>query len=140
MRKMGNFKGLPVFIVTDPFEWENIKNEGLYEEKIYVYATNVYYKWNRIAAISGDTLMDFDEGLFNELRRKSWDDDRAQMLAHVTGSAETRPQEDKKPVNEYSEPAAADEFMAHWSEYIDNEIAMLKSSVAQLEDDLHAVG
>ena len=30
--------------------------------------------------------------------------------------------------------------LAHWSDYIDNEIAMLKSSVAQLEDDLHAVG
>lgn len=140
MRKMGNFRGLPVFMVTDPFEWANMKNEGLYEEKIYVYRTNVYYKWNRIAAISGDTLLDFDEGLFNELRRKSWDDERAQMLAHVTDSAETRSQEEKKPVNEYSEPAAADEFMAHWSEYIDNEIAMLKSSVAQLGEDLNAVG
>lgn len=140
MRKMGNFKGLPVFMVTDPFEWAKMRSEGFYEEKIYVYATNVYYKWNRIAAISGDTLMDFDEELFNELRRKSWDDDRAQMLAHVTGSAETRPQEDKKPVKENSEPAAADEFMAHWSEYIDNEIAKLKLAVAEMKDDLHAVG
>jgi hypothetical protein len=140
MRKMGNFKGLPVFMVTDPFEWAKMRNEGSYEEKIYVYNTNVYYKWNRIASISGDTLMDFDEGLFNELRRKSWDDDKAQMLAHVTGSAETRPQEDKKPVNESSEPTAADEFMAHWSDYIDNEIAMLKSSVAQLEDSFNAIG
>ena len=140
MRKMGNFKGLPVFMVNDPFEWQNMKDNHSYEEKIYVYATNVYYKWNRIAAISGDILMDFDEDLFNELRRKSWDDDRAKMLAHVTGSAETRPQEDKKPVNECSEPAAADEFMAHWSEYIDNELAMLKSSVAQLGEDVYAVG
>lgn len=140
MRKMGNFKGLPVFMVNDQFEWATMKNEGLCEEKIYVYATKVYYKWNRIASISGDTLMDFDEDLFNELRRKSWDDDRARMLAHVTGFAETRPQEDKKPVEECPEPAAADEFMAHWSEYIDNELAMLKDSVAQLGEDVHAVG
>lgn len=140
MRKMGNFRGLPVFMVTDPFEWENIKNNHSYDEKIYVYRTNVYYKENLIAAINGDTLLDFNEDLFNELRRKSWDDDRAQMLARVTKSAETRPQEEEKPVNEYSEPAAADGFMAHWSEYIDNEIAMLKSSVAQLGEDLNAVG
>ena len=140
MRKMGNFKGLPVFMVTDPFEWANIKDNHSHDEKIYVYRTNVYYKENLIAAINGDTLLDFNEDLFNELRRKSWDDDRAQMLAHVTGFAETRPQEDKKPVEECPEPAAADEFMAHWSEYIDNELAMLKDSVAQLGEDVHAVG
>lgn len=141
MKKMGNFRGLPVFMVNDPFEWANMKNEGSYEEKIYVYATNVYYKWSRIAAISGDTLMDFDEDLFNELRRKSWDDDSAQMLARMNGSAETCSQEEETPVNEYSDSAAAvDEFMATWNVYIDNEIAMLKSSVAQLGEDLHAVG
>ena len=144
MRKMGNFKGLPVFMVTDPFEWANMKNEGLYEEKIYVYATNVYYKWNRIAAISGDILMDFDEDLFNELRRKSWDDDRAQMLAHVTGSAETRSQEEETPTSETVETtggtSAVDEFMNSWQDNIDNEIAVLKCSVAQMEDMLNAVG
>ena len=140
MRKMGNFKGLPVFMVTAPFEWAIIKDNQSHDEKIYVYRTNVYYKENLIAAINGDTLLDFNEDLFNELRRKSWDDDRAQMLAHVTGFAETRPQEDKKPVEECPEPAAADEFMAHWSEYIDNELAMLKDSVAQLGEDVHAVG
>lgn len=141
MRKMGNFKGLPVFMITDPFEWQNIKDNHLYEEKIYVYRTNVYYKENLIAAISGDMLLDFNEDLFNELRRKSWDDGRAQMLANVTGSAETRPQEEEKPVNECPEPTAAvDEFMATWNIYIDNEIAMLKSSVAQLGEDLNAVG
>ena len=139
MRKMGNFKGLPVFMITDPFEWQNIKDNHSHDEKIYVYRTNVYYKENLIAAINGDTLLDFNEDLFNELRRKSWDDDRAQMLAHVTGFAETRPQEDKKPVEECPEPAAADEFMAHWSDYIDNELAMLKNSVARLGEDLHAV-
>ena len=142
MRKMGNFKGLPVFMVTDPFEWENMKNEGLYEEKIYVYATNVYYKWNRIASISGDTLLDFNEGLFNELRRKSWDNDRAQILAHVTGSAETRPQEEEIPTSESVEAPdrIVDSFMETWRDNIDNEIAVLKSSIAQMEDDLNAVG
>ena len=142
MRKMGNFKGLPVFMVTDPFEWANMKNEGLYEEKIYVYATNVYYKWNRIAAINGDTLLDFNEDLFNELRRKSWDNDRAQILAHVTGSAETRPQEEEKSVKETVETPdrIVDSFMETWREKIDNEIAVLKSSIAQMEDVLNAVG
>ena len=135
MRKMGNFKGLPVFMVTDPFEWENIKMNHSYEEKIYVYRTNVYYKQNLIAAINGDTLLDFDEGLFNELRRKSWDNDRAQILAHVTGSAETRPQEEEIPTSESVEAPdrIVDSFMETWRNNIDNEIAVLKSSVAQME-------
>ena len=139
---MGNFKGLPVFMVTDPFEWENMKNEGLYEEKIYVYATNVYYKWNRIASISGDTLLDFNEDLFNELRRKSWDNDRAQILAHVTGSAETRPQEEEIPTSESVEAPdrIVDSFMETWRDNIDNEIAVLKSSIAQMGDMLNAIG
>lgn len=132
MKKMGNFKGLPVFMVTDPFEWQNMKDNHSHEEKIYVYKTNVYYKENLIAAINGDILMDFDEDLFNELRRKSWDNDRAQMLAHVTGSAETRPQDEEAPVHECSDPAAADEFMLHWSDYIDNEIANLKKVVSEI--------
>ena len=142
MRKMGNFKGLPVFMVTDPFEWENIKMDHSYEEKIYVYRTNVYYKENSIAAINGDTLLDFDEGLFNELRRKSWDDDRAQMLAHITNSAETRPQEEEIPTSESVEAPdrIVDSFMSSWREKIDNEIAVLKSSVAQMEDITNAVG
>ena len=142
MRKMGNFKGLPVFMVTDPFEWANMKNEGLYEEKIYVYATNVYYKWNRIASISGDTLLDFNEDLFNELRRKSWDNDRAQMLAHVTNSAETRPQEEEGLADKTVEAPdrIVDSFMETWRDNIDNEIAVLKSSIAQMEDMINAVG
>ena len=142
MRKMGNFKGLPVFMVTDPFEWENIKMNHSREEKIYVYRTNVYYKQNRIAAIDGNTLINFNEDLFNELRRKSWDNDRAQILAHVTGSAETRPQEEEIPTSETVEAPdrIVDSFMETWQDNIDNEIAVLKSSVAQMEDVLNAVG
>ena len=139
---MGNFKGLPVFMVTDPFEWANIKDNHSHEEKIYVYKANVYYKENLIAAISGDTLIDFDEDLFNELRRKSWDNDRAQMLAHVTGSAETRPREEEVPTNETVEAPdrIVDIFMETWQDNIDNEIAVLKDSVSQMEDILNAVG
>jgi hypothetical protein len=142
MRKMGNFKGLPVFMVIDPFEWQNVKDNHSHEEKIYVYRTNVYYKENLIASISGDTLMDFDEDLFNELRRKSWDNSRAQMLAHVTDSAETRPQEEEKSVKESVETPdrIVDSFMETWRDNIDNEIAVLKSSVAEMEDMLNAVG
>ena len=142
MRKMGNFKGLPAFMVTDPFEWQNVKDNHSREEKIYVYRTNVYYKENLIASISGDTLLDFNEDLFNELRRKSWDDNRAQMLAHVTGSAETRSQEEEKSISETVEAPdrIVDIFMGSWQDSIDNEIAVLKSSVAQMEDVLNAVG
>ena len=139
---MGNFKGLPVFIVTDPFEWQNVKDNHSREEKIYVYRTNVYYKEILIASISGDTLLDFNEDLFNELRRKSWDNDRAQILAHVTGSAETRPQEEEIPTSESVEAPdrIVDSFMETWRDNIDNEIAVLKSSIAQMEDMLNAVG
>lgn len=142
MRKMGNFKGLPVFMVTDPFEWENVKMNHSYEEKIYVYRTNVYYKQNRIAAIDDNTLLDFDEDLFNELRRKSWDDNRAQMLAHVTGSAETRPQEEEIPNSESVEAPdrIVDSFMETWRDNIDNEIAVLKNAVSAMEDEFNAVG
>lgn len=144
MRKMGNFKGLPVFMVTDPFEWQNIKMDHSYEEKIYVYRTNVYYKQNLIASINGDILMDFNEDLFNELRRKSWDNDRAQILAHVTGSAETRPQEEEIPTSESVETtggtSSVDEFMSSWKDNIDNEIAVLKEAVSAMGDMLNAVG
>ena len=135
MRKMGNFKGLPVFMVTDPFEWQNVKDNHSHEEKIYVYRTNVYYKENLIAAISGDTLLDFNEDLFNELRRKSWDNDRAQILAHVTGSAETRPQEEEGLADKTVEAPdrIVDSFMETWRDNIDNEIAVLKSAIAQME-------
>jgi hypothetical protein len=136
MRKMGNFKGLPVFMVTDPFEWQNIKDNPSYEEKIYVYRANVYYKENLIAAISDNILIDFDEDLFNELRRKSWDDDRAQMLAHVTGSAETRPKEEEKSVSETVETAggtsSVDIFMASWRDNIDNKIATMKKKTEEM--------
>ena len=142
MRKMGNFKGLPVFMVTDPFEWENIKMDQSYEEKIYVYRTNVYYKENLIAAISGDTLMDFDEDLFNELRRKSWDNSRAQILAHVTGSAETRHQEEETPTNETVETGdgIVDIFMSSWRSNIDGEIEKMKKMSEELEKKYHEVG
>ena len=142
MRKMGNFKGLPVFMVNDPFEWQNVKDNHSHEEKIYVYRTNVYYKENLIASISGDTLLDFNEDLFNELRRKSWDDSRAQMLAHVTRSAEACPQEEKAPVNETvgTPDRIIDDFMANWKDNIDNEIAVLKEAVSAMEDEFNAVG
>ena len=143
MRKMGKFKDLSVFMVTDPFEWESVRMNRSYEERIYVYRTNVYYKHNRIASINGDTLIDFDEDLFNELRKKSWDDDGAQMLAHVTGSAETRPQEEETPTSEAVETAGGtfvDEFMSSWQDNIDNEIAVLKNVVMQMEDMINAVG
>lgn len=142
MRKMGNFKGLPVFMVTDPFEWQNVKDNHSHEEKIYVYRTNVYYKENLIAAIDEDTLLDFNEDLFNELRRKSWDNDRAQILAHVTGSAETRPQEEEIPNSESVEAPdrIVDSFMETWRDNIDNEIAVLKNAVSAMEDELNAIG
>ena len=144
MRKMGNFKGLPVFMVTDPFEWQNIKMDHSYEEKIYVYRTNVYYKENLIAAINGDTLLDFNEDLFNELRRKSWDNNRAKMLGYATGTAETCPQEEEIPTSESVETtggtSSVDEFMSSWKNNIDNEIAVLKLTVAEMEDMINAVG
>jgi hypothetical protein len=66
------------------------------------------------------------------------------MLAHVTGSAETRSQEEGTLTNETVETAggtfSVDEFMSSWRDNIDNEIAVLKSSVAQMEDMLNAVG
>ena len=144
MRKMGNFKGLPVFMVTDPFEWENIKMDHSYEEKIYVYRTNVYYKQNLIAFIDGDILMDFNEDLFNELRRKSWDDSRAKMLGYATRSAETCPQEEDTPINETVETvggtSSVDEFMSSWKNNIDNEIAVLKEAVSAMENEFNEVG
>ena len=145
---MGNFRGLPVFMVTDPFEWEMAKNTIAQEERIFVYRTNVYYKNNKIAAIDGDILMDFDEDLFNELRRKSWDDDGAERLANLTKSAEVAPQSAPKPEKKNENPneesvdpaAAVDSFMNSWKNNIDNEIAILKNAVSAMEDEFNAVG
>ena len=129
MRKMGNFKGLPVYLVNG---YQEVINIDYGEEKLYVINGKLTYHGTEIADVHNGNLFNFDEDKFNELRRKSWSEDESKLLAKTTGSAETRPQEEEEPVHEYSDPAAADEFMLHWRDYIDDEIANLKKVVSEI--------
>jgi hypothetical protein len=138
MRKMGNFRGLPVYLVNGYQEVINIDYD---EEKMYVINGKLTYHGTQLADVYNGQLFDFDEDKFNELRRKSWNEDESRLLAKATGSAETRPQEERKPVKETVETPdrIVDEFLASWQDNIDNEIAMLKSAIAQMEDMLNAI-
>ena len=132
MRKMGNFRGLPVYLVNGYQEVINIDYD---EEKMYVINGKLTYHGTQLADVYDGQLFDFDEDKFNELRRKRWSEDEGKLLAKATGSAETRPQEERKPVKETVETPdrIVDEFLASWQDNIDNEIAVLKSAIAQME-------
>ena len=74
-----------------------------------------------------------------------WNEDSASALARVTGTAETRPQEEKEPELSDAERAAAQEdivgqFMLEWQNNIDNEIAKLQLAVEEMEGSLNAIG
>ena len=131
MRKMGNFRGLPVYLVNGYQEVINIDYD---EEKMYVIGGKLTYHGTQLADVYDGQLFDFDEDKFNELRRKRWSEDEGKLLAKATGSAETRPQEERKPVKETVETPdrIVDEFLASWQDNIDNEIAVLKSAIAQM--------
>ena len=139
MRKMGNFRGLPVYLVNSTQEVMNIDDN---EEKMYVICGRLFYHDVKLADVYDGQLFDFDEDKFNELRRKRWSEDEGKLLAKATGSAETAPQVEEKPVEETVETPdrIVDEFMATWRENIDNEIAVLKSAIAQMEVGLNAIG
>ena len=141
MRKMGNFRGLPVYLVNG---YQEVLNIDYNEEKMYVISGKLTYHGTELADVYDGTLFDFDEDKFNELRRKGWSEDEGKLLAHVTGSAETRPQEEREPVKETVEApdriSPVDNFMNSWRDNIDNEIAVLKSAVAQMEENTNAIG
>ena len=138
MRKMGNFRGLPVYLVTG---YQEVLDIDYDEEKMYVIQGKLMYHGTQLADVYDGQLFDFDEDKFNELRRKRWSEDEGKLLAKVTDSAEVAPKVEEKPVSETVETpdGIVDEFMATWSDNIDNEIAVLKSAVAQMEDMLNAI-
>ena len=139
MRKMGNFRGLPVYLVNG---YQEVSNIDFNEEKMYVISGKLTYHGTELADVYDGQLFDFDEDKFNELRRKGWSEDESKLLAKATGSAETRPQVEKKPDKEAvgTPDRIIDEFMATWKENIDNEIAVLKSAIAQMEENTNAIG
>ena len=141
MRKMGNFRGLPVYLVNG---YQEVLNIDYNEEKMYVISGKLTYHGTELADVYDGQLFDFDEDKFNELRRKGWSEDEGKLLAKATGSAETRPQEEREPVKETVEApdriSPVDNFMNSWRDNIDNEIAVLKSAVAQMEENTNAIG
>ena len=139
MRKMGNFRGLPVYLVNGYQEVINIDDN---EEKMYVICGRLFYHDVKLADVYDGQLFDFDENKFNELRRKRWSEDESKLLAKATGSAEMAPKVEEKPVKETVETPnrIVDEFMATWCDNIDNEIAMLKNAIAQMGVDTNAIG
>ena len=141
MRKMGNFRGLPVYLVNG---YQEVLNIDYNEEKMYVISGKLTYHGTELADVYDGQLFDFDEDKFNELRRKGWSEDESKLLAKATSFAETRPQEEREPVKETVEApdriSPVDNFMNSWRDNIDNEIAVLKSAVAQMGENTNAIG
>ena len=137
---IGKFRGIPVYKV-EKLDWLS-SNHGEAEE-IYVVNREVIYHDNLIALLdSHNQLTNFNEALFNKLKNKySKSSQKEEVSAVKSEAAERRPQEED-PVYETVEAPnrIVDEFMNGWKEKIDNEIAMLKSAVVQMEDMTNAVG
>ena len=148
MIQMGTFRKIPVFRVSYG-AWRDVNTRD--EEKIYVVEDSVYYHDTKIARInSRGELDDFDEENF-ELLREHWQRKRTseyikrkvEQKEEEKVVAETAPQSAEPLVSETVKSAAAEDivndFMAHWRENIDNEIAVLKSAIAQMGVDANAV-
>ena len=140
---IGKFRGIPVYKV-EKLDWLS-SNNGEAEE-IYVVNREVIYHNNLIALLdSYNQLTNFNEALFNKLKNKySKSSQKEEVYTIKREVAETRSQEEEEPTYETVETAggisAVDNFMSSWRDNIDNEIAMLKSCIVQMEDMTNAVG
>ena len=138
---IGRFRGIPVYKV-EKLDWLS-SNNGEAEE-IYVVNREVIYHDNLIALLdSYNQLTNFNEALFDKLKNKYSKSAQKEKVRMVRAeAAETRSQEAEEPIYETVEAPnrIVDEFMNGWKEKIDNEIAVLKSAVAQMEDMTNAVG
>lgn len=139
MVKMGTFRGIPVYVLQYSHEYQAIESS---EEKMYVCEGKLFYHGTMIGTVEGNQLTSFYEERFNEARAKGWYQDGAEMLGRVTATAETRPQEEEKPVYEAPETSCGnslvDDFMASWRENIDNEVAKLQASMRVMEEEIRA--
>ena len=137
---IGRFRGIPVYRV-DKLDWFSSDNREA--EEIYIINEQVIYHDTLIALLdSHNQLTNFNEALFDALKDKySRSFQKEEVRAVKREVAERRPQEEKEPIHETVEAPdrIVDNFMNSWREKIDNEIAVLKSSVAQMEDVLNAV-
>lgn len=139
---IGRFRGIPVYRV-DKLDWFSSDNREA--EEIYIINEQVIYHDNVIALLdSHNQLTDFNEILFDKLKNKYSKSAQKEKVRTVKSeAAETRSQEEEEPTYETVETAggtAVDNFMSSWRDNIDNEIAMLKSAIAQMEDMTNAVG
>ena len=139
---IGKFRGIPVYKVSLE-QWYDMNIDTEFLEEIFIVQDEVFYHDVPIGYLnSSKQLEDFDEEKFEDLRVRY-----GKMRAnHYTASngktyAEVAPQEEEKPIKETvgTPDRIVDEFLAGWQDNIDNEIAMLKSAVAQMEDMLNAI-
>ena len=138
---IGKFRGIPVYKV-EKLDWLS-SNNGEAEE-IYVVNREVIYHNNLIALLdSYNQLTNFNEALFNKLKNKySKSSQKEEVYTIKREVAERHSQEEEEPIYETvgAPNRIVDEFMNGWKEKIDNEIAMLKNCIAQMEDMTNAVG
>lgn len=96
MRKLGNFKGLPVYALSEN-EWQTMTTRD--EEAFYVVNSNVYYHDVKVARLNEySQLCGLDEDEIISLRKR-WEAIRAEKAA-----AEARPAATFRSVNK---PAAS---------------------------------
>lgn len=139
---IGRFRGIPVYRV-DKLDW--FSNDNREAEEIYIINQEVIYHDNLIALLdSHNQLTNFNEALFDALKDKYSKSVQKEKVRMVRAeAAETRSQDEEEPTYETVETtggtSAVDNFMSSWRDNIDNEIAVLKSAVAQMEDITNAV-
>ena len=140
---IGKFRGIPVYKV-EKLDWLSSNNGE--SEEIYVVNREVIYHNNLIALLdSYNQLTNFNEALFDKLKNKySKSSQKEEVCVVKREVAERRSQDEEEPTYETVETtggtSAVDNFMSSWRDNIDNEIAMLKSCIAQMEDMTNAVG
>lgn len=142
MRKLGKFRGLPVYALTEN-EWQTMTTKD--EETFYVVNSNVYYHDIKVARLNEyGQLAGLDEDEIISLRKK-WEAIRAEKAA-----AEARPvatfrsaAEEVKTHSEIAEspvkdagdaPAAIDQFIRDTSNYFDDFIKNAKMFDTEVAD------
>ena len=133
MTKIGNFRGMPVYKLSN-LEWQSV--DTYTSNELFVVDNFVYFCDKIIGTLdSRGKLQNFDEGKFDELIKK------------VNNKREEEPAEMRPQVEEKSEPetvetgdGTVDIFMSSWRSNIDGEIERMKKISEELEKKYREVG
>ena len=133
MTKIGNFRGMPVYKLSN-LEWRTMNTR--IPNEVFVVDDFVYFYDKIIGTLdSKGKLHNFDEDKFDELVKKIKNKKEEEL-------AEVRPQVEEKSESETVETGdgIVDIFMSSWRSNIDDEIERMKKMSEDLEKKYHEVG